>query len=122
MIREIRPSDIPRLKEMQGEYKWDFESDFIDGLVAVDENDNPIMAVGAWMLAEVHCVMDGRWSTPGARLTLLRELHDTMSGNLKRRGYKQAVTWFDAIDRFCRRLERWGWIRSTKSSFHRSVY
>lgn len=122
MIRPIRKTDIRRLKELEDGFEWEFGDDFIEGLVAVDENDEPIMFAGAWQRAEVHITLDKKWSTPGARFLLLKELHDAMQAEMKRKGIGQVVTWFEgAVDRFQKRLETWGWIMSDKRSFHRRI-
>jgi hypothetical protein len=124
MIRKIRQKDIPRLKELEDGFEWEFGRDFIEGLVAVDENDVPVMFCGAWHLAEVHVALDKGWSTPGARLCLLKEIHDAMNDQLKRKGFEQVVTWFEeskAAKRFQKRLGLWGWIMSAKRSFHRRL-
>jgi hypothetical protein len=126
MIRAIRKSDLPRLKELQDGFEWEFGSDFIEGIVATDEHDNPIMFCGAWGRAEVHVAMDKAWSTPGARLALFHQVHDAMNDELKREGFEQVVTWFDkdatkAAKRFQKRLGILGWIMSEKRSWHRRL-
>lgn len=122
MIRQIKPSDIPKLRELQGDFEWTFNFDFLEGLVAVDEHDQPIMFAGAWKLAEVHCAIDSKWSTPGARLLMLEELHEAMRLELRRQNVGQAVTWFDDVkERFMHRLKRMGWMKSSKISWHRGT-
>lgn len=122
MIRPIRVSDYARLKELENGYEFKFDGDFIEGLCAVDEHDSPVMFVGAWHRAEVHIVLDRKWSTPGARLFLLKELHDAMRVELKQKGIGQAVTWFDeARDRFKDRLQSWGWVKSQLTSWHKEL-
>lgn len=122
LIRDIRSSDIAKLQAMQEGLDWSFGPEYVEGLVAVDENDDPIMAAGAWKIAEVHCALDRQWSTPGARMLMLKELHAAMEERLRRQGIRQVVTWFDgAKDRFRKRLECLGWIESQKKSWHRRI-
>lgn len=122
VLRKIRPDDIPTLKQLQQGFKWEFGPDFIGGLCAVDEHDTPVMFVGGWARAEVHIAVDSKWSTPGARLFLLKQLHEAMRYELKAKGFNQAVTWFDeARDRFKDRLQSWGWVKSKLISWHREL-
>jgi len=121
VIRPIRRDDIAKLKSLGG-FEWEFGNDFIEGLVSVDANDQPIIFAGAWHRAEVHIAIDGKYSTPGARLLLLKELHDAMEQDLKARGVGQAITWIDdKLKRFTERLEAWGWIESQKKSWQRRL-
>lgn len=95
---------------------------FLDGLVYTDEQDQPVLFVGAWQLAEVHAAVDGKWATPGARLLALNQLSDELERRLKHRGINQVVTWFDeGIDRFKKRLFSMGWVESRKRSLHRRL-
>lgn len=122
LIRPIRKADVPRLKELENGYEFEFGDDFIDGLCAVDGDDSPVMFIGAWRRAEVHMVLDKGWSTPGARLFLLKEMHEAMRSDLKAKGFGQAVTWFDDVkDRFKDRLQSWGWVKSTLTSWHKQL-
>lgn len=122
MIRKIRLDDIPRLKELENGFEWSFGVDYIDGLVSVDSEDKPVMFAGAWSRAEVHIALDKNFSTPAVRFALLKELHDAMQAEMKRKGYGQAVTWFAGkVERFQKRLEKWGWVMSNKQSWHRRI-
>lgn len=121
MIRPTRADDIPRLKELG--LMHEFGKDFIEGICAVDEHDMPILFVGAWHRAEVHCSIDHKWSTPGARLALLQQVHVEMERELKRRDIGQVVTWFGGeLKGFKRRLQRLGWIKSEFTGWTRRVY
>jgi hypothetical protein len=119
VIRRIEERDLPKLRELRSD--WELETGCI-GLVLVDENDVPVVFAGAWLLAETHIAIDSKWSTPGARLFALEQIHQAMNDALKEKGIRQAVTWFDgAKDRFRRRMEKWGWVASQKTSWHRLV-
>jgi hypothetical protein len=122
VIRQLRKTDIPRLKELENGFTWEFDGDFIEGLAAVDEHDSPVMFVGAWRRAEVHIAVDPKWSTPGARFLQLKELHEAMRVELKAKGFSQAVTWFEDVkDRFVERLQTWGWVKSQLTSWHKEL-
>ena len=116
----MRPSDMAKLKELGVE--WEFNDDIIGCLVSVDEHDQPIMCAAAWYRAEVHLALDHKWSTPGARLFALKELHDAMHEELKRKHIGQAITWFgEELKRFKTRLQAWGWVKSQLTSWHRRI-
>lgn len=126
-IRPLTRDDLPRLKEMECEHEWDFESDFIGANVLVDENDVPVMIAGAWKKAEVHMVADAKWGTPAHRMAAFQQLHQHMHDSLKQKGYREAVTWFDRVvtcqvNRFIKRLRAFGWQESNKRSMHRGIY
>jgi hypothetical protein len=118
MIREIKPSDLPRLRALGLEH--DLGTDLIEGLVSVDQDDQPVMFAGAWLRAEVHMALDHSYSTPGARFVLLQEIHAEMERRLKRRKIGQVVTWLE--NNFGRRLRQLGWAKSELTSWHRKVY
>lgn len=120
MIRNIRQSDLPRLKELGFEHQ--IGNDFIEGICAVDENDVVVMFAGAWLRAEVHMCTDGSWATPGARLALLNQVHGAMERELKSRNVGQAITWFDeGKKRFKARLQGLGWVKSEFTSWFREI-
>lgn len=120
MIRNLRLSDLPRLKELGFEHE--IGSDFIEGKCAVDENDVVVMFAGAWSRAEVHMCVDPSFSTPGARLALLGQVHDAMEQELKSRNVGQAITWFgNEFKRFRTRLQRMGWVKSEFTHWFREI-
>jgi hypothetical protein len=120
MIRKVRNSDLPRLKELGFEHE--FTSDFIEGICATDENDVVVMFAGAWSRAEVHMASDKTWGTPGARLALLQQVHREMEKHLKARNVGQVITWLDGMKGFSRRLHNLGWFKSQLTSWHRRIY
>jgi hypothetical protein len=120
MIRNIREDDIPRLRELGFEHE--FGADFMEGVVAVNENDIPVMFVGAWSRAEVHMAIDKEWGTPGSRLALFQQVHCEMEKELKSRSVGQVVTWFGGeLKSFKKRLQKLGWIKSELTSWHRRI-
>jgi hypothetical protein len=120
VIRLIRTSDLPRLKELGFEHELGF--DFMEGVVATDENDVVVMFAGAWSRAEVHMTLDKTWGTPGLRLALLQQVHARMEQRLKARNVGQAITWFGGeMQRFKQRLEALGWRKSELTSWIREI-
>jgi hypothetical protein len=114
--------DLPRVLELQGEWKWTFGGDFISGLVAVDEEDKIVAVLGAWRLAEVHMLMDTEWRTPAFRHQAELMLQEAMTGRLYLEKVGRMVTWMGAPMRaFERRMQKWGWVRSEAPSFHKGV-
>jgi hypothetical protein len=123
LIRPVEQRDLPRIKELAKEADWEIDDAMLCGFVAVNEQDEPVQFAGAWLIAEVHVALDKNWSTPAMRLLLLKQVHDEMRKELKRCGIRQAVTWFDNTrNRFMRRLESWGWVKSEKVSWHRGIF
>jgi len=121
MVRPMRESDMPRMKELEGEFVWEFGPDLMECLVYVDDNDVPRMFAGAWRRAEVHATIDSRWQTPGVRLIALKELHEAMELRLRHQGVGRVVTWMDGMKGFCRRLASFGWVKSDMVSWTREV-
>ena len=121
MIRPLVASDLERVKQLQGELPWTFGRDFLGALAVVDENDVPVMAVGAWSRAEVHMLTDHTWATPEQRLRALAEVHEAMRLELEAQGVGEVHTWFEAAERFCGRLKRLGWKRLRKQMWGRTV-
>ena len=126
MIRRIGPRDLPVLKAMERGFAWTFGGDLLECLVLTDEQDVPLMAMGAWSRAEVH-MLTGEAETPGMRFSMLKQLHAAMETQLAERGVGEVVTWVDETKpcsmwrAFRRRLSRLGWKRSTRTSWHREV-
>ena len=121
MIRELRESDLPRLKELHNGFDWTFGPDFMAGMVATDSQDRPVIFAGAWSRAEVHLAIDASWETAGIRYALLLQIHDAMEREMKARGIGQAVTWFEKTEAFCRRLIEFGWVKSHSTSYHKEI-
>ena len=119
MIRELRPSDLPRLQEFG--FNWALGADFLIGIVATDEHDRAVMVAGAWQRAEVHLGLDKDFGTPGLRLALLSQVHRAMEKELKLRDVGKVVTWLDGMKAFGRRLVGLGWQKSDTESWQRRV-
>ena len=122
-IRSLQHFDIPQVAALDCKFPLDFDSDFILGLVASGREAKPVMVAGAWHRAEVHVLIDKSWGTPRERMTVLKELHDAMAVELKARGVSEAVTWFGGEDKsFKRFLQKWGWVKSELTSWHRRIF
>ncbi len=121
MIRPIESRDLGRLKELEIGFSWEFGTDYMAGLVYVDRDDQPVMFVGAWRLAEVHLVVDPAWKNPALRMVALQHIHDAMSAELRNLGVKRTVTWMDGMKAFGRRLLKLGWIKSSITSWIKEI-
>ena len=122
MIREMRETDIPRLKSLENGFSWEFGTDFLGALVYVDSEDKVVMLAGSWAVAEVHMVCDASWKTPHARLLAMQEMQAAMRAYLKPKGIRRALTFMDDMKDFAKVLvRRLGWIRSESTSFHQEV-
>lgn len=120
MIRHIRPSDLPRLKELGFEHE--FTPDFMEGICATDENDVVVVFAGAWSRAEVHMALDKGFGTPGLRLALFQQVHREMEKSLNARNVGMVVTWLDgSMKSFHRRLQNLGWVKTQLQSWNRRI-
>jgi len=112
MIRRVRIEDLPRLKELHEEagFNWGFPDDAISAWVWVDEENEPVMMVGARILAEA-VVISSKRSTPQQRLAILERLMEVVRRDVDGFGIQEGVAWIpDSIWRsFSKRLKRWGW-------------
>jgi hypothetical protein len=122
MIRFLEPQDIPKLKELQNDFEWTFNPDYLFGMVVVDENDRPVMMAGAWKRAEVHMVCDSHWSSAETRGAAFLELHKAMETVLAREGVAEAITWMDDMKAFGRRLKRLGWEVTKRTMWARRLF
>ncbi len=121
MIRPIEQKDLPRISALGG-FPSEYGRDFLGALALVDEDDVPLVVMGAWSRAEVHMAMDKQWSTPQNRLLALTELHGAMEQELAFLNVGEVVSWFDKACAFTRRLNKsLGWKQSERFSMHRNV-
>lgn len=121
MIRPLRDSDIPRLREMaesSGFPYCDPKEPHVEAvLVATDEHDRPVMAIAANRIVELYLWADSGLS-PVTAFALLRQFHEEMARVLREKGYTDATAFLPpAVEkRFGRRLERsFGWVRNLAS-------
>lgn len=112
-VRDLRSSDIPILQAMQGEFPY--PDDPLDSLesvrVVVDDDDKPLMAVGAKRLVELY-LWCGNLERPLAKMYALRLLHEDMAKELKKLGYNAVEAFLPppVAKRFARRLQKsFGW-------------
>lgn len=114
--RGLKPSDIPILKE------WAAASGFpyiepVDAVVVVDEDDRPIMACAPRQIIELYLWADAGHAPP-VKLHALRLLHDSMTPEMKRRGFGEVNAFIppSIAEQFGRRLARsFGWVRNWPS-------
>ncbi len=84
-------------------------------LVGVDDQDQPVMVLGARKTVEVVMWASPDWQTPGVRMAMFRELYFGMRGLLSAKGYRSACAWLapSVVKTFGSRLRRtFGWVKS----------
>lgn len=99
--------------------------DVIAAVVVVDENDSPVALVAAHQIAEVRCVIDQEWATPGWRVEALAQAHDELLDQLRAKGISRATALLEgAIGRgFGKRLKSLrGWFLSRGVSWEKEFY
>jgi hypothetical protein len=118
LIRWIEERDIPKIIEMQGEFAWTFERDFMGALAVVDKNDIPVLVTGAWKRAEVHLLADRNVKLPASAFL---ELHQAMAEALAKDNVAEVVTWMDDMQSFGRRLKQLGWETAKRTMWVRRL-
>lgn len=114
--REIRPSDLPLLKQ------WAEASGFpyiepVGATVVVDDEDRPIMACAPRRIIELYLWADS-CQNPAVKLHAIRLLHDAMTPEMKRLGFDEVNAFLppSIAEKFGRRLARtFGWVRNWPS-------
>lgn len=89
--------------------------DAVSAVVVVDEQDKPVAMVAAHLLAEVRCVVDTDWETPGYRQEALTLAHDALMDELRSKGIRRVSALLEgAVGRgFGKRLKKLrGWVVS----------
>lgn len=104
--RRFKPSDLPHILAMQGDFPYPDPADTEAMLVVADSYDNPVMACGARKLVELYL-----WSadaTPATKLAALKLIQNAMTEELRKLGYSEAECFLPpAIEaKFGRRLMR----------------
>lgn len=121
MIRNLRLSDVPRLKELQAScgIEWelpDFTSqEILSARVLVDDADRVVMFGGARKLAEVFAILDPTWESPGLREAAFTSLYGAVEHDLEVAGVNEVTAWMPpkVFKSFFRRLKRrFGWTQS----------
>lgn len=119
-VRDFKPSDQGALYAMAEKSGFPYPH-LDDGrleavCVVADEDDNPIMAVGAKRLVEMYF-----WCQrlePFETLAALRLLHEQMGDKLKAKGYDSVEAFLppSISEKFGRRLQKsFGWVRNWTS-------
>src|SRR5690348_7913001 len=95
MIRALKPSDIPTLRnwyETSG-FSYDFpdvRGDRMESvLVFTDDNDAPLAAVAAERIVQLYLWMDENLH-PAAKLRIIKEFHEKMATELRNKGYNSS--------------------------------
>lgn len=118
MIRRLRKSDIPKLREIHAKAGYGFDFPETEGMigahVAVDDEGNVVGFAGAQREAQVFGMLDPTWGTPGARMRIFAELHRPVAEKLEKCGVKEAYVAVDPkFPAFGRRLMRnFGWSKA----------
>ena len=116
IIRPIEPRDYEKVKELHAKspakYELpDFEGqNFIGGMVAVDENDEPRVILCFRRTAESYVVIDHDFDVPAYRLIALGELIEASKPRMIEKGYEDAIGTIgpDVPRSYLRRLQRFG--------------
>lgn len=119
MVRGLKASDIPILEAMAqaSGYPYPDPSTLEEIQVVVDEDDRPLMAVGAERILQLF-LWSAKFERPLAKLHCLRLLHETMAITLRNSGYHSAEVFLPPViaKKFGARLERtFGWIKNWQS-------
>jgi hypothetical protein len=137
LVRKLRESDIPVLKELHERrgfgYSfpdlWDYKlnrisQEFADVQVRVDEEDRPVIAVACRKTVEAYLWMDEGWRTPRWRMAALVEIHEAVRVRLCDMGIQFVNAWIPPQIEKCfgKRLERvFGWVKSGWPSYTRKT-
>ena len=127
MIRDLRASDVPILREIYSRTGYGF--DFPDlsymfhkhgrkkgqlqkkraALVIVEEGQ-VVGMVAAQLEAQLFGIFDPSWGTPGERMRTFADLHRPIAEKLKKSGVQEAYVALDPkFPAFGRRLMSFGW-------------
>lgn len=130
MIRELRPDDIPALRALHEQQGFDYpfpdlsQPQFVQILVAVDDEDRPVQALMARETLELYMLGDSGWRTPKWRFATLQKLGYAMHLKLLGMGYRDVHAWLPPqVERaFGKRLVKsFGWVKSRWSCFAREL-
>lgn len=114
MIRPLRKSDIPKLREIHRVAGYGFEfpnlKSIIGAQVILDEEGKVVGFAGAQLEAQVFGIFDPLWGTPGERMRVFADLHRPIAEKLESKGVKEAYVACDPkFPAFGRKLMRFGW-------------
>ncbi len=127
IIRPLKPSDIPSLRQMYEHSGFPYTFPDLRGermesvLVAVEDNDVPIAAIAAERIVQAYLLLD--WSLhPAAMQRIIRQFHEQLAIELRKRNYHELEAFLppEIAESFGRRLMRsFGWVKAWPS-FSRS--
>jgi hypothetical protein len=119
MIRPLQAKDIPRLRELHAAsgFAWEFPDlrSFLSAQVFVDENDIPVILIGARPMAEVVGIFDPAWETAGVKMAAFTALYGAVEADCRAAGIKEVVAWLppQIAKAFSRRLRRhFSWVEN----------
>lgn len=116
-VREVRPDDIPRLKEIyqQQGLPYDFPdldaAQFLVKQVVVDGDDRAVLGVACRQTVELYLLIDSTWNTPRWRLEAFKAIHESVRLELVGKGIEDAHCWLppQVSKSFGRRLQSFGY-------------
>lgn len=115
MIRELQDKDLPLLREWHEAtgFEWEFPEQMFSARVWVDANDDPVMMIGAKIIAEA-VLISSKKETPGMRLAILKALFHEVRQECLAAGISEGITWVpDSIWKsYSKRLAGMGWLKS----------
>lgn len=123
MIRPLKPSDIPTLRQMHELSGYQYAFPDLQGpmmesvLVATEDNDVPIAAIAAERIVQAYLLMDDSMH-PAARMRIIRQFHESLAMELRKKGYHSLEAFLPPpiAETFGRRLMRtFGWVRNWPS-------
>ena len=129
-IRELRPDDEARLRELFAAQHFDYQfpelgsPEFLTTVVICDDESRIVSCVAARRTVELFLLTDPAWGTPRWRMEALRLAHQVMHAKLKAVGIRDVHAWLppEIAKTFGRRLMRcFGWRRQLWPSFSREV-
>ncbi len=126
-IRPMVPADIPSLRNMYEHSGYPYAFPDLRGplmecvLVAVDESDIPVAAIGAERILQSYLLLDDSMH-PAAKMRIIRQFHAELATCLREKGYHSLEAFLppQIAESFGRRLMRsFGWVKAWPS-FSRS--
>ena len=103
LIRELKPSDIPKLEAIYGRSPMKYDLPMLDSpellasLVYADDKDEPHILVSSLKVAEMFLIMDHDWETPAFRSIAFSELFEQMKPKLVEMGISNAYAFMGPL-------------------------
>jgi hypothetical protein len=140
VIRDLRESDLPILREIYGRCGYGFDFPDFSGLfhkhgkrkgqlfrketafAVLDDAGSLVGATLAQREAQIIGIFDPKWGTPGERMRTFAELHKPIAEKLEKQGVKEAYVAIDPkYPAFGRRLMSLGWKKANWTQYFLKV-